>query len=163
MNLIQKQCVIFASVISMFCASFYTASVHAEVNLVLPFYTKHIQYNQNKTYTEDFDNHAIGLEYQKGTIHIGSTYVHHNSHSKASLYNHLLGMYTLPNGVQVGGGGFVAFGGYDIPMIAAPVWAAQYGWLRMTTSYPMMKVTRRFSDDNAGFDLLNIQLIIPLR
>jgi len=163
MNMFKKQCVVFTTLVLMFTASWYTASASADVNVVVPFYTKHIQYNQDKTYTEDFDNHSLGLEYENGGFRAGSTYVHHNSHSRHSLYNHMLGMYTLPNGVQVGGGAFVAFGGYDLPMIAAPLWAAQYGWLRMTTTYPVMKATSRFSSNKSSFDLLNVQLIIPLR
>ena len=141
----------------MFSASFYTASVNADVNLVVPFYTKHIQYDNYKTYTEDLDNHALGLEYSNGYVDVGSTYVHKNSHNKQSLYNHLLGFYTAPNGIRIGGGLFIAIGGYDLPMLAAPIWSASYKWVRMTTSYPAVKLA------NGDFDLLNVQLIIPLR
>lgn len=145
----------------LFFTGFYAAKVTAGVDLVVPFYTKHIQYNQNEAYTEDFDNRALGLQYTTEHLAVGSTYVHQNSYSQKSLYSHVIGFHNFKNGIQLGGGAIVAVGGYEKRVIAMPVWAAQYKWLRLTTSYPGMRTITAFTDSQ-GADLLNVQLVIPL-
>ena len=133
---------------------FYTTRVEAQTNLVLPLYTKHIQHQAPTSYTEDFNNTAIGIERRTKYASLGVTYVHKNSHNKHSIYSHAIVHLNSYRATTFGTGLMTAIGGYDKPMIA-PVISINYGYLRIITTYPAAKLADYKSD------LVNIQLIIP--
>jgi len=144
---------IWSCLLGLLCIS--VGSLNAAPDLLLPAYTKHIQYDNEIDYTEGFDNTSIGLNWSFPHADLGSAYVFKNSHDKPSIYNYAIG-YVNPTGVKMGGGILAAVGGYDVPIILGPVFAVKYGWVRLVTTYPIGKL------NGADFDLLNVQLMIPL-
>lgn len=129
-------------------------TTHATTSVVFPTYTKHVTYTETPDYIENFDNLSIGIE-STGETDKGLVYVHVNSENKSSLYAYIF-TYNKSEGVQLGGGTFLAMGGYETTIKFAPAFAIRYKWLRLTTSYPLGKLV------DAKADLLNIQIIIPL-
>lgn len=131
------------------------SQVQAAPELLVPLYTKHVQYEDNdKDYIEGFGNTAIGANWSFKHADVGAAWVFKNSHSENSLYGFALG-YLNDNPVKFGGGLFVAVGGYDLPMIMSPILAVRYKYIRVTTTYPLGKLS------DGDFDLVNVQLIIP--
>lgn len=152
--MLKMQLKILFFLVLYFCIGFYTGKATADTKLVLPVYTKHIQYTQNN-YTEGFDNSSIGIEHTIDKYNIASIYVHKNSHNRHSLYNYALR--ELHTGtITTSLGGFLAIGGYDTGVIAAPIIAFRYKWIQIVTTYPIARLT------DIPADLLNAQLIIPL-
>ena len=133
----------------------FMGSLHAAPDLLVPLYTKHIQYGTSKDYVEGFDNTSIGLNWSFDHADVGSAWVSKNSYGKSSVYGYALG-YLNSSGIKVGAGAYIAVGGYNIPLLISPVLALRYKYVRVTTTYPLGKLS------DAGFDLLNVQLLIPL-
>lgn len=132
------------------------SQVQAAPELLIPLYTKHLQYAAPKDYNEGFNNTSIGVNWAFDHADVGTSWVFKNSHSRNSLYGYAIG-YLNKTGVKFGGGIVAAAGGYDTPMIMSPILAVRYKWARVTTTYPLGKL------GGGNFDVINVQLMIPFK
>ena len=139
----------------LFTIGFYSAKSTADINLVLPIYTKHLWHNDHKHVTENFKNKAVGIEYSTENLGTGLTRIYRNSYNVKSWYAHVI-RYTTQPGLKVGAGLVAVTGGYEKDLYIVPILAFKYNYVRVATTLPLGRMI------NLPMDVINIQLVIPL-
>jgi len=138
----------------------------AGVELVIPAWTHHIVYKEDvKPYTEGFDNRGIGINLNlEDRMDVGFVVMTKDSVEEQAIYAYGIGYTDTP--IQFGGGlTFIVKSKQDPQQaeyektqsaIVIPIFAIRYGWVRLTTTFPLGELV------DAKIDLINVQLMIPL-
>ncbi len=128
-------------------------NAHSEVNVVVPFETIHIKYdNKDQVYNEN--NSGIGGEYVYSDKHVfGALYLNIDSYNNKNFYAYYAFKYKYQKNI-------ILYASVMYPtnydnLDIAPMIAVSYGYVRVTTTYPFGKLA------GAVADIVNIQLIIP--
>lgn len=139
-------------------------SVSAETRILIPLYTDHIGHN---TY-EDAEgavkgfnekNHGLGIEQTYENYSFGVTYLANNSYGNRSVYLSAVRETKIKDFTL--SAGFALASGYDLisdtGLIISPLFAVQYGNIRIVTSYPGSALTH--PDDQPAADFVNVQFV----
>ena len=137
----------------------------AGLELVVPVYTKHIQYFNEVPLTEDYDNRGIGVNLNiDDYIDYGFVYIGKDSTNEESAYAY--GIVYSKTPIKAGIGLAFTSKTKEDPQQREyvktrkskilPVIALRYGWARISTTLPFGAMTGQ------SMDLLTVQLVLPL-
>jgi len=108
----------------------------ANTRLVVPLVTTHVQ-KTNIIYNNE--NYGAGIEFKKGDMSYGITYIKENSYYEPSIYLNANKRFNIKKRLYFIGGGFVANGYEELTsykIVAAPVMGFEYYNFRLVTTYP---------------------------
>lgn len=148
-----------------------TTTASADVNLFLPLYTLHTGNPPTKTVPDLVDGvivprqekqsfetftYGLGLEWQRHHWNATAS-VARNSYDKTSMY--LSGGYVWKGPVTYGVS-MMGATGYKGHPVYYPIFSAQYGRVRLVTTYPL---GHQICATKSCADFFNLQLVFPIK